>query len=441
MKKIVALAFGFCLMGGMAKAQTLDAKYGLDSAQTIENASIYNEFVKQKNYKDALPAWRYVFHNAPAFQMRTYSSGEDILAYMYQQTKNPAYIDTLMMLYDQRIKYFGNHPRYGEGYILGKKGADLVRFGKKDSQTQKEAYGYLSKSFEMEGVKSHPVTVQMLFFVAGDLLKSEDLSKDDYINLYMRVGSYIDEASKNSKKPESFMEMKERINGLFFNSGVADCETLNRLLSESFDAKPEDVENLKSISTLLRRYECVDLPLYAKVAEKLYSLDPTADAAYSLAMMFLKRQEFDKTETYLKEAIDKAEDSDPSKADYYMWMAKVKQAKKQYVAAKANLLEVLKLNPKSGQAYIMLGRTYASYAPQYGEDAFDHASVYWLAVDKFMKAKQVDPYVAEEANKLIGDYSPHFPSKEEAFFRSISEGSTVKIGDWINESTVARFRK
>ena len=298
MKKIVALAFGFCLMGGMAKAQTLDAKYGLDSAQTIENASIYNEFVKQKNYKDALPAWRYVFHNAPAFQMRTYSSGEDILAYMYQQTKNPAYIDTLMMLYDQRIKYFGNHPRYGEGYILGKKGADLVRFGKKDSQTQKEAYGYLSKSFEMEGVKSHPVTVQMLFFVAGDLLKSEDLSKDDYINLYMRVGSYIDEASKNSKKPESFMEMKERINGLFFNSGVADCETLNRLLSESFDAKPEDVENLKSISTLLRRYECVDLPLYAKVAEKLYSLDPTADAAYSLAMMFLKRQEFDKTETY-----------------------------------------------------------------------------------------------------------------------------------------------
>ncbi len=237
------------------------------------------------------------------------------------------------------------------------------------------------------------------------------------------------------------MEMKERINGLFFNSGVADCETLNRLLSESFDAKPEDVENLKSISTLLRRYECVDLPLYAKVAEKLYSLDPTADAAYSLAMMFLKRQEFDKTETYLKEAIDKAEDSDPSKADYYMWMAKVKQAKKQYVAAKANLLEVLKLNPKSGQAYIMLGRTYASYAPQYGEDAFDHASVYWLAVDKFMKAKQVDPSVAEEANKLIGDYSPHFPSKEEAFFRSISEGSTVKIGDWINESTVARFRK
>ena len=65
MKKIVALAFGICLMGGAVSAQTLDSKYGLDSVKTLENASIYSEFLKQKNYKEALPAWRYVFNNAP----------------------------------------------------------------------------------------------------------------------------------------------------------------------------------------------------------------------------------------------------------------------------------------------------------------------------------------------------------------------------------------
>ena len=57
MKKIVALAFGICLMGGAVSAQTLDSKYGLDSVKTLENASIYSEFLKQKNYKEALPAW------------------------------------------------------------------------------------------------------------------------------------------------------------------------------------------------------------------------------------------------------------------------------------------------------------------------------------------------------------------------------------------------
>ena len=133
MKKIVALAFGICLMGGVVGAQTLDSKYGLDSVKSLENASIYSEFLKQKNYKEALPAWRYVFNNAPKFQMLTYTKGEDLLINIYQQTKDKTYVDTLMMLYDQWAKYFGDHQRYGEGYILGKKGATLYRFGGDDT--------------------------------------------------------------------------------------------------------------------------------------------------------------------------------------------------------------------------------------------------------------------------------------------------------------------
>ena len=47
MKKIVALAFGICLMGGAVSAQTLDSKYGLDSVKTLENASIYSEIIRK----------------------------------------------------------------------------------------------------------------------------------------------------------------------------------------------------------------------------------------------------------------------------------------------------------------------------------------------------------------------------------------------------------
>lgn len=440
MKKIIALAFGVCLLGSRAEAQTPESKYGVDSVQTIVNASIFTEFVKQKNYKDALPAWRYVFNNAPRFQMNTYVRGEDIMTNMYLQTKNPAYIDTLMMVYDQRIKYFGEHPRYGTGYILGKKGADLVRFGKKDDQTQKEAFGYLSKSFEMEGKKTHPVTVQIMFFAAGDLLKKNLLEKDDYVNLYMKVSDYIDNALKSSPKPEPFKDMKGKVDALFFDAGVADCETLNRLLSVKYEANKEDVANLKEIASLLRRSECVDLPLFAMVAEQLYKLDPTADAAYSLAIMFLRRQDFDKTEAYLKEAIEKSDDNS-AKGDYYMRMAQLKLSKGQYQAAKTNAMESLKVNPNNGPALILLGKAYAAYSKNYGEDDFDHASVFWVAVDKFLRAKQVDPNVAAEADKLIDTYSQHFPNKDEAFFRSVTEGSVVKIGDWINETTKARFKK
>ena len=254
---------------------------------------------------------------------------------------------------------------------------------------------------------------------------------------------FIDDGIKNTKQPktvEAFKTMKGNVDAMFFNAGVADCETLNNLLSAKYEANKEDVANLKEVASLLRRSECVDLPLYATVAEQLYQLDPTADAAYSLAIMFLKRQEFDKTEGYLKEAIAKSEDNE-AKAEYYLKMAQLQLAKKQYQATKTNALEVLKLNPNNGTALMLIGKAYANSASNYGEDDFDHASVFWAAVDKFQKAKQVDPAMTEEADKLIGIYSQHFPSKDEAFFRSVTDGATVKIGSWINESTKARFRK
>ncbi|MEG2227430.1 MAG: hypothetical protein RRY39_02895 [Odoribacter sp.] len=440
MKKIIAFAFGVCLMGGVAEAQTLESKYGLDSAKTIENASIYNEFVKQKNYKDALPAWRYVFNNAPMFQMMTYTKGEDIMVGMFQQTKNPAYIDTLMMVYDQWIKYFGNHSRLGEGYILGKKGASLYRFGRSEGQTQKEAYGYLRKSFDLEGTKTHPVTVQIMFYAAGDLLKKNLLTKDEYVALYMKLSEYAENGIKQASKPEMFKEVKDKLDAMFFDAGVADCATLNTLLSVKYQAKKEDVANLKEIASLLRRSECIDLPLYASVAEQLYKLDPSADAAYSLSILFLRRQDFDKTETYLKEAIAKAEDN-TAKADYSLRMAQLKLSKGQLQAAKASALDVLKVTPNNGPALMLIGKAYAAYSKNYGEEDFDHASVFWVAVDKFQRAKQVDQSVAEEADKLILLYSQHFPNKEEAFFRNVTSGSNVRIGDWINETTTARFRQ
>ena len=294
-------------MGGAAKAQSLESKFGVDSIQTLQNASIYSEFLKQKNYKDALPAWSYVFHNAPMFQMSTYTKGEDLFMGLYRQTKDMAYVDSLRMVYDQWIKYSSINPRYGEGYILGKKGASLIQLGLRgDDNILKEAYGYLNKSFEMEGTKSHPVTLQVMFLVAGDLIERDLMTREDYINLYMKVSDFIDHSLKNAKKPEPFQDMKQKIDGMFFASGVADCQTLDQLLTKKYNQAPNDVDNLRSIVSLLRRNECEDLNLYTVATEELYKMEPSADAAYSLAMMFLKRQETEKADTYFAEAIEKA---------------------------------------------------------------------------------------------------------------------------------------
>lgn len=439
MRKIVAFIFLAFLFNGVVKAQTIDSKFGVDSIKTIEHASVYQEFVKQKNYKDALPSWRYVFENAPKFQMKTYTQGEDIMMNMYVTTKNPAYIDTLMMVYDQWIKYFKNDRRFGEGYILGKKGTNLYRLTMGNDAKAKEAFGYLEKSFEMEGAKTHPLIVKMLFAVADDLLKKNQISRDEYIQLFMKVSEYAENGKAHAKKPEQYEDVKNTASALFFNAGVADCATLNNFLTPKFEKEPNNVEVLKEIARFLKRSECTELPLFTNVAEALYRAEPSAESAYNLAILFLKRQEYDKTEAYLKEAIDKG--TDPAeKAEYYLRMAQISLARKQFAETKKRAQEALSLNPNMGAAYILIGKAYAFASKSYGEDDFDHASVFWVAVDKFNKAKQVDPAVAAEANELVKTYSQYYPSKDEAFFRSVKPGDTYKVGGWINETTTARFR-
>ena len=138
MKKIAVIAFGMFLFILPTKAQTLESQYGLDSANTILNASLYTEYWKQKNYEEALPSWRYVFLNAPAFQLNTYIRGEDIIEFMIQKTKKKEYVDTLMMVFDRRLQYMGKRSR--EGYVLGKKGMAQVKYSNGDINMLKAGF-------------------------------------------------------------------------------------------------------------------------------------------------------------------------------------------------------------------------------------------------------------------------------------------------------------
>ena len=166
-------------------AQTKESKYGVDSVKTILSASLYGEMVKQKNYEEALPGWRYVFNNAPKFQRSTYTNGVKIMRGMYYATKDKKYVDTLMMVYDQRVKYYGTNRKYPEGWILGRKGGDLFAFNKKSMPKVKEAYNILKKSIAMQGVKAEAAVVNKtmeagkLLVMAGEL--APELVIDDYL--------------------------------------------------------------------------------------------------------------------------------------------------------------------------------------------------------------------------------------------------------------------
>ncbi len=53
-------------------------KWGADSVKAMQELSVYKEFYKQDNYKDAFPHWMYVYKKAPGARKFTYVDGVKI---------------------------------------------------------------------------------------------------------------------------------------------------------------------------------------------------------------------------------------------------------------------------------------------------------------------------------------------------------------------------
>ena len=83
--------------------------HGQDSLNCLKNISIYTEYAKTNNFKDAYGPWKAVFTEAPWAQVGTYTNGAKILRGLFAAEKDPAkqkqYFEELMKVYDQRIQY------------------------------------------------------------------------------------------------------------------------------------------------------------------------------------------------------------------------------------------------------------------------------------------------------------------------------------------------
>lgn len=127
-------------------------------------------------------------------------------------------------------------------------------------------------------------------------------------------------------------------------------------------------------------------------------------------------------------------------ANEYFDLALGFYAKKNFPKVRSYARQAIELNPGWGKPYLLIGRIYAESARSIGESDLHQRIVYCLAVDQFIKAKSIDPEITDEATRQIITYSQYFPGKEDALFENIKEGSSFKIGGWINESTIVRLR-
>jgi len=427
--------------------------HGQDSVNCIENLSLYR--INYKIWKDhdfdekvikqvpILSPWRWVFFNCPESSQNIYIDGVTILKYMIDKAPDDSirrkYIDTLMMVYDQRIKYFGSSPTSREGLVLGRKGVDLYSLL---PDKYYEVYQILKRSVDLEGNESTGAVLVYYFITTIASAVNGDIDSTAIVETYDKVISIADENIKADKSdPEELADWQNVKNNIESNfEPFATCDDIVRIFEKKFVATPHDTDLLKQITTMLDRKNCTNTDLFFQAAKNLYDLAPTPESGYLMGIMNMRKENYEEAAKYFFEALNNLQDSSLiSNAD--LMLANIYMNLNDYPKARAYAYKGLAINPGNGSFYILIGDLYARSANQCGDNDLTKKVAYWASVDMYQKAKSVDSSVTDMANERIATYSGYFPSVETIFFYDLKEGQPYTIGCWINETTTVRAAK
>lgn len=420
--------------------------HGEDSVRCINNLSIYMPYAKQGDYASALEFWEIAYNECPASRISLYIDGAKIRAWQIESETDPAkkveYLDKLMQVYDQRIQYFGNTKRYPkEAWILGRKALDFIKYASDDADLS-GPHSWLEKSLKDPESTGEPVYALAFMDVSIKQLRKDTSLIESFVNDYLLASKVLDVAmseAKDSAEIKKVENYRNSVDVIFLNSGVADCSMMERMFGGTrMEENKENISFLKGVVSVMKRIKCTDTELYFQASNYVHTIQPTSESAEGLAYQAIKKEDYTTAASFLQEALSMEKDN-MKKADLEYLTATVLFAARNKSDARTHALRAAELNPSSGMPYILIAKMYASSTNIYAGDPVLERSVYWVAVDKLVKARSVDASVAEEANSLISSYSAQFPRKEDVFMHpQVKEGQYFTVGGWIGERTICR---
>ena len=224
--------------------------HGTDSINCLKNLSIYSEYVKTGNFKDAYLPWKAAFDECPLAQLKTYTNGVKIVKWFLENEKDPAkyntYFDELMKVYDQRIQYFPTYQNTPAASVLGMKAVDYMQYSKNPDINQ--AYSWLSESVNKMKENSEFYILQTFMDVSAQKFKNDEAHREQFIQDYLDASKYTEEAIKiatKEKDKNNYKVVKENLDAFFINSGAANCDMLQSIYGDKVE------QNKKLISMRL----------------------------------------------------------------------------------------------------------------------------------------------------------------------------------------------
>ena len=417
--------------------------------EDVENKYvIYRNRLKNKDMEGAYKLWQEVYAKAPAadgMRKTVFLDGVEFNIKFYNNTKDTVkqreYVNTIKKLYQEAMDCYGD-----EGYFNGLLGFDLY-YNFPNHATDLEKYTYLKKSIEIDGNKTSAFVINPFTALMIELYLKKEIPLAEAQKMANLIPSIIENGLKGDEK-ESYKIVASytpaRLEELEGVKGFYGSEYYRKKYFGTFERNPTNCDSIMMVFSLFNWAEMPQTdPDFVKISQayatNCATVEPTKNSAAKEGYIALREGRYRDAVTAFDRAISEESDKE-LKAKYALINAKVYFSYlKKFYKSRTYARQALKYQPNLGAAYMLIGRLYASSGPICGPGTgWDSQIVTWPAIDKWKKAKSVDPSVATEANKLIHRYQQYMPSKEDIFQRGLKVGQSFNIPCWIKEKTVIR---
>ncbi|MCB0737549.1 MAG: hypothetical protein KDC92_08550 [Bacteroidetes bacterium] len=490
MKRVMKSLTAFIIMLFVANSVMAQKDYyefpknKADSTKCVENINIFDNQFNNKNFTQVpMKAWRWCYKNAPKSNKLIYQWGDDIYsdyarqyskevrdAYKAYKTSNSdedkaafysanetynKYVDTLIMVNEQRMKVFGQYEE-DSATSSARIAIALYTHRKKEVEDLNRIVEMIQIHNRIAGEKRIYAMPVFQFGAIDQLVKADQIDTSEIVDIYVKQIDFIrdkalEEDAENVKILEENGGDSTALPKQKWTKSLSEVEAVmnkyltckvlvplyERMVASGQPLKKRQLQNMVSMLQLKR---CDDSDVYFTLAQNLCDIEPNSSCNVALGDKALKDGKFADAKTYYQKALDLEKESKVQQASIWLKIAGSEQRAGSCSNAIASAKKAVALNPKLGNAYLIMAACYTTIARASCKEDFDRAASNWVIVDYYYKAKVADPSLSATCNSRIASHSEHFPTKEDLFFKEIPEGTTYTV-PCLSVSTTVRAKK
>lgn len=397
-------------------------------------ANSHDILLPTKKYNEALQKLNWLYTNTPDLHKSIYQDGAKCVKAMLKTEKDAARVerlqDSLLWMFDQRIKYFDNDAKVMDRKVYE---ANLLYY--KNPKKYPLLDKLYTEAYDANGNGISNYNLNSYMFFAKNYHKADPaaMPAERVLEIHDRVSEVIAYKLANGGDSKRLTDEQNKTDAWLSSiEGILSCDFIEEKLVPKFKANPSDLSIAKKIFKYSVQAKCTSEPYFLEASEPVFAESPSFSLADAIGSRYLAGGEHEKALEYFEKATELATE-DQDKHDALMGQASALNKLGRKATSRAKAYEALKVIPGSADAYNLIGNLYFTSFNTCKEEKskVKDRGVFLAAYEMYQKAGNSSQMAAAKAQ---------FPSIEEIFSESYEEGQTLAVGCWINTSVKIQRR-